>query len=372
MLVHHGTQQGYEEAASAAAESARTKLEGLIDKGRARAGAVLEQIERDMPQDAVVPAPRMEFFGNANGGRLSVRFQDQERGIHDHALQQACERVNVPWKYAQDLRGLDWGRDLLARNLNEMTWHQPGARYLLRSVQSEVRGFLSDRYRRLDSRPIVEAFGTAAARVGAVPVEGYALETKIAIKALLPRVFEPVPNEVMTFGVVLSNSDFGDGALSLRCFMLRLFCTNYAITDEALRQVHLGGALPSDMSFSDRTFRLDTRRSASMILDVVGSELAPERINRACDLVRQANEEKVTGASVGTFLKKHLGVGDSDQVTAAFNSADVENLPPGQTAWRLSNAVSWVAGLEKDERKRLDLMRVAALALPGQGQLHQN
>ena len=377
-MVHHGS-KGYDEAASAAAENAREKLGALIEKGRVRAGAVLEQVERQMPRDRVVAAPVIRFDVGDDNGRLGMALGGNVRAwIHDHALGQACERVGVPWKYAQELRNRGiWGGELAAHNLNELLEHQPGARYLLRAIEvengdEEVRGFLSDRYRRLDSRPIVEAFGTAAAKVGAVPVEGYALETKIAIKALLPRVFEPVPNEVMAFGVMLSNSDFGDGALSLRCFMLRLFCTNYAITDEALRQVHLGGALPSDVAFSDRTYRLDTQRSASMILDVVGGELAPERINAACDLVRRANEERIEGGAVGAFLKKHLGVGDADQVTEAFSSADVENLPPGQSTWRLSNAISWVAGNTKDEAKRLELMKVAALALPGLGRLHRN
>ena len=79
----------------------------------------------------------------------------------------------------------------------------PDTRFLLRSVNGEVRGFLSDRFRRLDSRPIVDSFARVCQGVGALPVEGYVTDTKMALKAILPQVFEPVRHEVMAFGAVL-------------------------------------------------------------------------------------------------------------------------------------------------------------------------
>jgi hypothetical protein len=275
MLVHHDSSRTYAEAASAAATHARTKLETLIEKGRQSAAAVIDKVQSEVPTDVIVPAPRLRIGNDA--GRLFGLWDEGSPSMgtrvafHDHALQQACERAEVPWAFAEKLRAKgEWGVSLLADNLHSLLSRQTGRRFLIRSVNGEARGFLSDRFRRLDSRPIIDAFCQAAGQVGALPIEGHALDTKVAIKAILPRVFEPVPNEVMAFGAMLSNSDYGNGALSLRVFMLRLWCTNYAITDEALRQVHLGGQLPDDVSFSERTLNLDTARSASMIRDLMG------------------------------------------------------------------------------------------------------
>jgi len=39
-------------------------------------------------------------------------------------------------------------------------------------------------------------------------------------------------------------------------------------------------------------------------------------------------------------------------------------LPPGNTTWRLSNAVSWVAGKMNDSERKLDLMKAAGALLP--------
>lgn len=369
MLVHHG-ERGYQEAASDAAAHAREKLGNLIERGSARALAVIDQVEREVPIDRLVPARWVRLEPTEKKG-VALWANGDRHAVQDFALGQMCEKSGLPVGFGRDLAGAgDWQRELLAENLTTLLQHQDRKRFLVRLVErkaadewtQDVRGFLSDRFRRLDCRPIVEAFCQAVGSIGAVPVEGYALDTRIAIKALLPKVYEPVPNEVMAFGVMLSNSDFGDGALSLRAFMLRLWCTNFAIGDESLRQVHLGGALPENIEFSAQTLELDTARSVSMLRDVVGGTLGPESVDRACTLVKRANDEGMEGRAVSAWLAKRLGKQDAAEVTAAFAGADIVNLPPGQTKWRLSNSLSWVAGQRQDSTAKLDLMRLAGEA----------
>jgi hypothetical protein len=260
----------------------------------------------------------------------------------------------------------DWGRELVAENLNRIYHNGNGARYLTRSVKNEVRGFLSDSYRRLDSRPIVDQFILAVSKFGAVPLDGYALETKIAVKAVLPYVFEPVPHEVMIFGVALENSDFGQGALSLRTFVERLWCTNRAISTEDLRKIHLGARLGEDLQLSDRTYRLDTETMASAAQDIVQRSLAAENVNEYMGLIQKANEEKIDAKNVMGFLKKNLRKGEVEEVVKAFNSPDVEMLPPGNSTWRMSNAISWIANsFVEDEGRKLEVMKVAGAILDG-------
>jgi hypothetical protein len=259
-----------------------------------------------------------------------------------------------------------WGAELVAENLNRIYHNGNGARYLTRSVKNEVRGFLSDSYRRLDSRPIVDQFIQAVATFGAVPLDGYALETKIAVKAVLPYVFEPVPHEVMIFGVALENSDFGQGALSLRTFVERLWCTNRAISTEDLRKIHLGARLGEDLQLSQRTYDLDTQTMASAAQDIVQRSLAAENVNEYMGLIEKANTEKIDPKNVMGFLKKNLRKGEVDAVVEAFNSPEVEMLPPGSTTWRMSNAISWIANTKvEDEGRKLEVMKVAGAMLDG-------
>ena len=100
------------------------------------------------------------------------------------------------------------------------------------------------------------------------PYEGYVTDTKIAIQAIMPEVYEPVPGEVVAYGLSLENSDFGNGALSVRAYLLRIWCTNLAITQEEMRQVHLGKRLDSE-----RTYELDAQTTVSALKDVIQRQL---------------------------------------------------------------------------------------------------
>ena len=200
-------------------------------------------------------------------------------------------------------------------------------------------------------------------KFGALPVQGYALDTKVGLKAILPVVFEPVPNEIFSYGLYWENSDFGDGAHTVRGFLNRLWCTNMAITEETMRQIHVGKRLSGDFSYSSRTYQLDTKTAASAIEDIVEHLLDPENVQKVCAGIKAAHEEEVSPLQVKGFLKKHLQKGEAEEVTRVFNSADVVNVPAGQTKWRLSNAVSWVAGQMDDRHRALDLMKVAGKAV---------
>ncbi len=43
----------------------------------------------------------------------------------------------------------------------------------------------------------------------------------------------------------------------------------------------------------------------------------------------------------------------------AYNSVDTVNMPAGNSMWRLSNAISWVAGKTEDPERNLELNKVA-------------
>ena len=142
-----------------------------------------------------------------------------DQTLHRNAICQMAQTTDMPVKFLDSLQAVaePWGRELLAYSLQTVFNRRfQNKRYLLRSLQQEVRGFLSDSYRRIDSRPVVEAFATAVQEKGALPYEGYVTNTKIAIQAIMPEVYEPVPGEVVAYGLSLENSDFGNGALSVR------------------------------------------------------------------------------------------------------------------------------------------------------------
>jgi hypothetical protein len=136
------------------------------------------------------------------------------------------------------------------------------------------------------------------------------------------------------------------------------------LSDRALRRVHLGSRLTPDTVWSARTIAAETEATASAVHDLVSTRLNDRHVRLLEDGIRRAHDEHVSPTQIDAFMKKHVSKAEAEAITAAFNSADVENMPAGQTKWRLAQAVSWVAGKTDDEERRLDLMKVAGAVVP--------
>lgn len=348
----------------------RARLEEIITRGRSRAAKVMEYVETLQPVDKLVKVNKLEFelATKKTGDRLQMLLPDDTAvTLHRNALGQAAERAKIPMVFVNHLmeKG-SWGIELLASNFNELLGHVD-EKALVRIVNDDARGFLSDRYRRLDSRPLVDAFARSCAKVGALPYEGYVTDTKVSIQALIPKVYEPVAGEIMAYGATFENSDFGNGALNVSFFLLRLVCLNGMIGETSMRQVHLGKRLTEDVDWSVRTQKLDMKTVLSGVEDMVIGQLAESRIEEMQAHVRKAHERKLDDASrksVLDMLKRFMNKGELDKAISKFNEPDVELLPPGNTMWRMSNAISWLAGETEDEERKLELQRLAGKVLP--------
>jgi len=381
MTMTHHDERPYDVAVGEAAETFRKRLEERIHGSVSRVANVIEQVERDIPADQVALGRALHFEANGaffaarapgvvlepnQRGLVAITPDKQQLQVHDHALAQVAGRAGIRnlGTVVSELRSRgEWGAKLVAHFFNEVYSHLNGDRFLLRSVRGELRGFLSDKYRRLDSRPVLEAFIKGIQEFGARPIDGFALQTKIHLRAILPYVFEPFPGEIMAFGAEIRDSDYGDGKLAVNGFVERMWCTNLATTEDVLSQVHLGKRLPDNVQFSTQTYELDTKAMASAVNDVTKNVLGSDAVNRYLAMVKRANEEKIAPSAITTWVKKHLNKEEGEKVVEKFSSADVELLPAGQTAWRWSNALSWLANETSDERRKLELQDFAGGAM---------
>lgn len=377
-MIHH-SQENYKVAASKAAKHGREKMQAIIEKGQANAMAVLAQVSNQVPKDSITTAKAVTILSplwtEEAPGRYSMQLRGRESvPVHEHALAQIADKAGFNNKFLSDLRELKtpkddpWNQELIAHNFNQLLMHSD-SRHLVRIVeekgQDEVRGFLSDRYRRLDSRPLLDSFMGACQDIGAVPVDGYALDTRVRLRAILPYVFEPVENEVMLFGAEWKNSDFGNGGHGVSLFNIRVMCTNMATTDEVLRQVHIGKRLDDNILYSRQTYELDTKANASALKDIVWNTLSPDRVNGYLEQIRIAAEDEIEGKDVGRILKNKLTKSEAEKVSELFNGPDVINMPAGSSTYRLSNAISFFAQNEKISRnRRLDLEQIAGELTP--------
>jgi hypothetical protein len=338
----------------------RSILQRKIDEGARRAAEVIATIQRDQPRDQIVRMQAAGFEVAPTGG-VRVRVAEDRYQPTDFALGQIAGRAGIPHPYLRELAAPEaapWQQGLASEILGRHYGNAGDGRVLVRSVRGHLRGWVSDRYRRLDSRPLVEALADEAMRAGAVPIDGVATETRVAIKVIVPRILEPIRGEFLILGSEWSTSDYGNGVHSLRSFLLRVACLNGATRENLLKQVHLGGRLSEEIEFSDRTHRLDTAASVSALRDVVRGAFGPIGRDRMLESICAAHDRTMNKSQLTTATRA-LPKPIQKSVLDAFESNDVINLPEGDTAWRASNAISWIARNTQDPELRLDLERAA-------------
>jgi len=127
--------------------------------------------------------------------------------------------------------------------------------------------------------------------------------------------------------------------------------------------VHLGKRLDESMIYSERTYELDAQATVSALRDVIQRQLNAEQLHQHMDLIRRANDRAVDANQAREMLRKALQRHEADSVVEAYNSADTVNMPAGNSMWRLSNAISWVAGKTEDAERKLEISKLAGQVL---------
>jgi hypothetical protein len=130
-----------------------------------------------------------------------------------------------------------------------------------------------------------------------------------------------------------------------------------------MRHVHLGKRLDESMIYSERTYELDAQTTVSALKDVIQRQLNAEQLHQHMDLIRRANDRPADPSQARELLRKALQKHEADSVVEAYNSADTVNMPSGNSMWRLSNAISWVAGKTEDAERKLEISKLAGQVL---------
>jgi hypothetical protein len=380
--MHHHDNREY----GTALKDAEAYLQKQIAIKSASAADVITRVRDAQLVDRVVPTNKVQFSFRtdvlnkdtddkrkvhriimSSKGRGDEAFSET---MHKHALEQAASRVDIPVTFVNRFLGEEYGGELVTDALNTVYRHRDPEKFLVRSSDREIRGVLSDTYRRMDSGPILDAFARTCGEIGAVPIEGIGGDLRFSVKALIPRTYvigkQPGNEEVFAFGVSLSNSDFGCGALSLQFFLWRIWCSNTATREDSLRKVHLGKRLAENIEYAKDTYKADTDAMALMVRDHVRGILSPPKIDEALGVMETAMETSVDPKRFfdkgGELEKLKLTRVEIESARETFNNGDITVLPRGTSVARMSQAVAWLAQSATPER-RLELERVAGVIM---------
>ena len=308
---------------------------------------------------------KSEVLFNASDSVEMKLGDDEVYKIHDNAIGQLGDKFNIPSKYLRELAsGNDWQRNLASIILNEHSTWTNRTRTLVRTVGNEVRGVLSDSYRRLNSETIIMSFLETANKMGGQLADGFMDATRIYLEVLMPETIA-IPTEKngiveMAFGARLSTSDYGDGALELRAFLMQGVCLNGMCRQSVMRQVHLGGRLPDNIKLSQRTYELDTKTQASAIKDLTKGIFSKESITqRALEIQGASSMEVDMEKELKSLQKGKLTKDEAKGVEKILMANKPDDGVTGEsTLWKLVQGIT-AHSRELEPRRQRDLQEIA-------------
>ncbi|CAG9867129.1 hypothetical protein [Bacteroides ovatus] len=350
-------------------EVVMNKVQRMIDGKAVGVRATMERLvsEGKIAQDYIAPigvnlkindhSPVITFSAN---GSLRMDMPDGQFTLHDNAIGQLADRMGIPQRYLRGLAsGEPWAKQLAATLLNEHSGWTQRSRVLVRTVGKQVRGVLSDSYRRLNSVEILTAFVQEAAQQGAVISDAYMNDTKIWAETILPTPLTvPTANngDVVIFaGARFSTSDYGDGAVDMRAFLLNGACLNGMVRESVMKQVHLGSKLPDNLQLSQQTYELDTKTTVSAVRDLTKGLFSKDNLMKKAIEIQGASEIDVDFEHELKRLTRDGGLlkQEGKEVEKILMRNDPEDgVQGGATLWKLTQAITAHARELSPERSR--------------------
>ena len=224
--------------------------------------------------------------------------------VNDLVHQQIASRLQIPLKYYQKMR-LEYP-SLLDENINSW-FSKKGERRMLRTLDTNIRAFLSDRYRRLDNLELAEAVLPIIKEMkGAEIVSADITDTHMYIKVINKKLKAEVDvNDVLQAGIVISNSEVGLGSLKVEPLIYRLVCKNGLIVkDYAQKRYHVGKQVESEESayeiYRDETLEADDKAFFMKVQDTVRCAVDEAKFMLSVDKLRQTKQESTGGDPIKT------------------------------------------------------------------------
>lgn len=238
--------------------------------------------------------------------------------VKQTAHQQIGTYLNIPRKYYD--RMLQEDPELLSYNVNR--WFQKGPEQrMLRTIDGHARAFLSNRYRRIDNLDIVKVTLPIIAEMPDARFESAQItDDYMYIKVVNPRLTtEVVPGDIVQAGVVISNSETGQGAVCVQPLIYRLVCRNGMVVNDAkTRRNHVGRVNASDENFqlySQATLDADDHAFVLKIQDTVRAAVDEARFSQVVDKMRESRGVKLDTKNLPGIIKmagSSLGITDSE------------------------------------------------------------
>lgn len=295
----------------------------------------LEALAREITKRAEAKVDLVANTGNiamhnypSDGVMLTVG--DREFKVADTAHRQLQGHLKIPADYYD--RMLQEEPGLLAQNVN--TWlHKNKENRLVRTLFGSTRAFLSDRYRPLENEDLAQAVLPVLIERKLSVMSCSITDRRMYIKAVDETVERALHNAGARFGdgghkivkvvapaITISNSEIGEGAVSVLGGVFERWCSNLGTFGErSTRKYHVGGKheLAGEETYallSDETRKKTDEAVWAQISDVVAAAFDQAKFDALCDKIDDTAKDKIEGdvVKVVSFATKKFGLNETE------------------------------------------------------------
>lgn len=302
------------------------------------------QRQQDSKRDFLINANKINAFIHENEMELGFPIKDNDNELFTAPLTQNGHNqigsfCNIPKKYYDLMLSHP---ELLTTNVNHWLKNSDSKR-MIRSLDGKVRAVLSDKYRRLDNydlaQNILPMLNDANVEIESCEIT----DSKLYIKGVTHKIQSEIKKgDVVSAGLIISNSEIGHGSLNIKPLIYRLVCSNGAIVDDlAMRKYHAGRHTQmSQIEFSNDTIKAEDKAFWLTVRDLVKYTLNETTFDKIVNTMRESTEIKIEQPEKAIELvTKKYGMNDFESENVLKHLIQGGDL----TSWGLGNAVTRMA-----------------------------
>ena len=262
--------------------------------------------------------------------------------VNQIAHRQIGTHLKIPAAYYD--RMLTTHPELLAQNVNFWFQREPTMR-MLRTMGGTARAFLSNRYRRIDNLEIASVVIPIISQMEGAHFESCQItDSRMYIKVVNTRLeAEVVPGDIVQAGVIISNSEVGQGSVCIQPLVYRLVCSNGMIINDAqTRRNHVGRVNETEESFqlySEETLMAEDKAFVMKIQDTVKAAVEEARFSQVVGMMKTAKQAAMDTHDVPGIVRL---ASKEFHITEDESTGVLQHLIEGKdlSLYGLSNAVT--------------------------------
>lgn len=269
--------------------------------------------------DASDPADKTEDGTNHNP-QLALRVNGYGAfPVRDIAHEQIAGRLQIPQKYYDRMRVES--PTLLTQNVNHWFKEKPEHR-MVRTLDGEARAFLSNRYRPIENYDIGRVTVETLLGMKATVESAEITDRRMYIKAFAPALTTKIPKvgDVVSAGIIVTNSEVGQGAFKVEPMIMVLRCSNGMIANMASMKNYHVGRSHGEMAEATELFTNATREADDRVLMMKARDIVQGAFQRATfeaivQRMAAAHENKITGDVVQAveITRSKFGLRDEEK-----------------------------------------------------------